>query len=87
MEEYHSVYFKEYYLRIPLKSHGIFSYFPSSKPSNEVLNECDIILCLTPKAPWNPNTSDYSRNEDSVLYCKGEIIEKGERIRIMMSDL
>ena len=31
-EEYHSVYFKEENLRMPLRLHSVFSYFPSSKP-------------------------------------------------------
>ena len=61
---------------MPLRLHGVFSYFTSSKPSNELLNNCTKVLLLTPDGPWNPNSDFYSRNEDSMLYYKREMIEK-----------
>ena len=69
-EEDHSVYFKEEELRIPLKLYGVFSYFPSSKPSNELLNDCTKVLLLTSDGPWNHNSDVYSRNEDNMLDYK-----------------
>ena len=86
-EDDHSVYFKEENLRIPLRLHGVFSYFPSSKPSNELLSDCTKVLLLTPDGPWNPNTDVYSRNEDSMLDYKGEMIENKDRVRILMSEI
>ena len=86
-EEDHSIYFREENLRIPLKLHGIFSYFPSSKPSEELLNECERVLLLTPDGPWDPNTDVYSRNEDSMLDYEGNMVEKKDRLRILVSDL
>ena len=59
-EEDHSVYFKEEGLRMPLRLHGVFSYFPSSKPSNELLNDCTKALLLTLDGTWNPNSDVYS---------------------------
>ena len=49
--EYHSIYFPESKYQIPLSLSGIFSYFPSSKPSIFNLNsaEEDSIFILTPK--------------------------------------
>ena len=50
--EDHSIYFKEEDLRIPLKLNGIFSYFPSHKLSDSMLNDESInVLLLTPEGP------------------------------------
>ena len=43
-----SVQFSKCNLRVPLKFHVVFSYFPSTKPSIEILNESNRALSLTP---------------------------------------
>ena len=48
--EHHSIYLGEHNLCIPLALWGIFSYFPSRKPSNDDLRDCEFIL-LTPDGP------------------------------------
>lgn len=44
----HSIYFPAGEFRIPLSLWGVFSYFPTSKPSVETLNACDEVFLLTP---------------------------------------
>ena len=78
---------KEKNLRIPLIFHGVFSYFPSSESSNELLSDCIKVLLLTPDVPWNSNTDVYSRNDDIMLDYKGEMIEKKDRVRTLMSEI
>ena len=46
--EYHSIYFPEEKSRMPLSLWGLFSYFPTSKPSVETVNACDGVFLLTP---------------------------------------
>lgn len=84
--EDHLVYFEEENLQTPLKLHVGFSYFPSSKPLDKLLDECERVLLLTPDGPSNSNTDVYSRNEDNMLDYKCEMIEKKDIIRILMSD-
>ena len=79
--------FKEENLRMLLKLHGVFSSFSSSKPSEELLNECERVLFLTPESPWNLNTDAHSRNESSMLDYEGNVDEMKDRSRILVSDL
>ena len=65
----------------------MFSYFPSSKPSNKLLNDCTKVLLLTPDGPWNSNSDVYSRHEDNMLDCKGETMEKKDGARMLMSEI
>ena len=82
----HSIYFEENDLRIPLALWGTFSYFPSRKPTQEDLVDCDYIL-LTPDGPdWNPHTDVYARNEEQFLDWQGEIIQPKERRKILIED-
>ena len=66
-EENHSVYYKKENLGKPLRLQGVFSYSPSSKPSNELLNDCTKVLLLTPDGPWNPNSDVYSIKEHNMV--------------------
>ena len=73
---------------MPLKLNGIFSYFPSHKPSDSMLNDESInVLLLTPEGPWNPHSDVYSRNEDGMLDYDGNMVDKKERTRILMSEV
>ena len=56
--EYHSIYSPEEKIRIPLYFWGVFSYFPTSKPSVETLNARDKVFLLTPNI-WDPHQSPY----------------------------
>ena len=84
--EHHSIYFQEQNLRIPLALWGIFSYFPSRKPSNEDLRDFDFVL-LTPDGPdWNPHSDAFARNEESYLDWRGDLIEPKDRMRVLIDD-
>ena len=64
--EHHSLYFPETSFRVPLKLWGIFSYFPSSKPSVGVLEQSKEVYTLTPDS-FNPHDKAYAENEENML--------------------
>ena len=75
-------------LWIPMSLHGAFSYFPSSKPADEVLNDCDTkIMHLTPEGPWKPNSTTHSENEDSMLDFQGEFTNSSPRQSASLEDI
>ena len=80
----HSIYFKDAETILLLKINGIFSCILSSKPFNKLLNECSEVLLLTPYGPWDPNTDVYYRNEESMLDCKGDMVDQKECVRVLM---
>ena len=65
--EDHSVFFPKVNLRISLALEGIFSYFPTRKPTtDDLLN--GVRVTITPEGPtWNPHSEHYSHNNDSYL--------------------
>ena len=73
--EDHSVYFPLQEVRITLDLIGIFSYFATSKPSENDLDECERVMTLTPDGNWDPHTDVYSRNEINMLDNEGNMIE------------
>ena len=79
----HAIIFKGYDLCIPLKLHGIFSYFDTKKPDIESIVGVDKpsiytteIYTLTP-TKWNPHTDAYALNEERFVDWEGNIKEKG----------
>ena len=61
--EDHTVFFPRYDVRIPLSLNGIFSCFPSSKPSIDDMDICEDIFLMTPKGTWNTHTDAYAQNK------------------------
>ena len=61
--EDHFLYFKEGELRIPLSLNGIFSYFETTKPTAQFLNDCEDVFLLT-LCRWNPHDTAYQQNEE-----------------------
>ena len=62
----HMITFVEMGFRIPLSLWGIFSYFPTSKPTyDDLLNPTEVYI-LSPTS-WNPHSDAYSTNEESML--------------------
>ena len=59
----HSIFLKEIDLRIPLCLHGVFSGFITSKPTTQMINECEDVYVITPPI-WNPHETVYAHNED-----------------------
>jgi hypothetical protein len=85
--EDHSLYFKEKDLRIPMSLDGIFSYFPTDKPTVKDIEECENILYLTPESTWDPHTDVYARNEANMVDHEGNMKEKKHRMKIMLSEV
>lgn len=82
----HSIYFKDHDLRIPLALWGIFSYFPTRKPTEQDMEDCELIL-LSPDGPeWNPHSDVFACNEEKFLDWRGDIIGAKDRQRVLIED-
>ena len=87
-EKDHAMWFPEAQVRIPLSLWGIFSYFPSRKPTVTELQETEDILVLTPEGQkWDPHDDSYARNEESMLDWEGNMVAPKDRLRILVEDL
>ena len=71
----HAITFVETGFRIPLSLRGIFSYFPTSKPTHDDLLNPNEVYILSP-ATWNPHSDAYSTNEESMLDWEGNMQPK-----------
>ena len=86
-EEHHAITFQETNFRIPLSLHGTFSYFPTSKPSIQELEEPEDVYVLTPTI-WNPHSDAYVINEESMLDWEGNMRhEKDHEKRVVLEDI
>ena len=74
----HAITFVEMGFRIPLSLWGIFSYFPTSKPTHDDLLNPNEVYILSP-ATWNPHSNAYSANEESMLDWEGNMQPKKDR--------
>ncbi len=84
----HSLWFPTLKLRIPLSLWGVFSYFITRKPSLEELRETTSVVPLTPESSsWNPHSSSYARNEESMIDWQGRLSQPTERLNILVDDL
>ena len=86
-EEYHAITFQETNFRTPLSLHCTFSYFPTSKPSIQELEEPEDVYVLTPTV-WNPHSDAYVINEESMLDWEGNMRhEKNHEKRVVLEDI
>ena len=86
-EEHHVITFQETNFQIPLTLHGTFSYFSTSKPSAQELEEPEDVHVLTPTT-WNPHSDAYVINEESMLDWEGNMKhEKDHEKRVMLEDI
>ena len=86
-EEHHAIIFQETNFRIPLTLHGTFSYFPTSKPNAQELEEPEDVFVLTPTT-WNPHSDAYVVNEESMLDWEGNMKhEKDHEKRVVLEDI
>ena len=86
-EEDHSIGFPGLDFRIPLSLWGVFSYFPTSIPTDKQLEECDDVYLLTPNGRWNPNTSVYAENEANMLDWEGNMVDKKDRVEVLLDEV
>ena len=83
----HAITFAETGFRIPLSLWGIFSYFPTSKPTHDDLLNPNEVYILSP-ATWNPHSDVYSVNKESMLDWEGNMQPKKDRQhRIVLDDV
>ena len=71
----HAVVFDESGFRIPLALRGIFSFFPTSRPSTDDMLSNDNVYLITP-SHWNPHSEAYAQIEESFLDCNGELVSQ-----------
>ena len=83
----HAITFVETGFRIPLSLWGIFSYFPTSKPTHDDLLNLNEVYILSP-ATWNPHSYAYSANEECMLDWEGNMQPKKDcQHRIVIDDV
>ena len=86
-EEHHAISFQETNFRIPLSLHFTFSYFPTSKPNIQELEEPEGVYVLT-STIWNPHSDVYVINEESMLDWEGNMKhEKDHEKRVVLEDI
>ena len=86
--EHHSIYFPDDKVRIPLSLWGIFSYFPTRKPTMPELREPERVLPLTPEGnKWDPHSDVYAKNEENMLDWEGNMVKAKDRTRVLVDDL
>ena len=86
-EEHHAIIFQETNFQIPLTLHGTFSYFPTSKPTTQELEEPEDVYVLTPTT-WNPHSDAYVINEESMLDWEGNMKhERDHEKRVVLEDI
>ena len=79
----HCLQFKDNAFRIQLQLHGIFSYFPTTKPTLEMLQGCEEIYMLT-SSIWNPHKTAYASNEESMLDWQCQLVNVNHMRRILL---
>ena len=82
----HLIYLPNSDFRIPLSLWGLFLYFPPSKPMAQTLKETEEVYLLMPSR-WNPHCDSYAPNEENMLDWEGNMLERKDRIHILIGDL
>ena len=82
----HSIYFPDNDLRILLSLWGVFSYFNTSKPSTEQMMDAEDVYLLTPSM-MNPHCDAYATNEENMLDWEGNMVQRKNRVQILLSDI
>ena len=82
----HSIYFPETKFRIPMSLWGVFSYFPTSKPTTDELRDSGEVYTITPER-WDPHQTAYADNEDNMLDWEGGMVEPRDRQQVLLSDI
>jgi hypothetical protein len=82
----HSICFPETGFRIPMSLWGMFSYFPTSKPTTEIMKATEDVYLLTPSR-WNPHCDAFASNEGNMLNWEGNMIKKKDRTQILLSEI
>ena len=80
-QEDHSIIDWDSKLHIYLRLDGIFSSFPTRKPSDADLQREHIECIYLSPANWNPNSDHFSNNEDMLIDFEGRALENDSSAR------
>ena len=75
--EDHSLFHKEYGLRIPFTLDGMFTVFPTCALTDKEIGQAEVYstIYLTPDLhKWDPPDESYKIKEDSFLDCNGDMV-------------
>jgi hypothetical protein len=66
----------------------MFSYFPTTKPNESLLNSSEEIYMLTP-GRWDPHNDAYAYNEEHMLDWEGNMVSRKDRTSttILLKDI
>ena len=84
--EYHSIYFSDESLRITLSLNGIFSSFPTRRPTTKYLIDKIPVLITPEGTTWNPHSNLYKKNEDLHPDWKGEILDRRYHNKALLNE-
>ena len=82
----HSIYSKETGLQIHFGLHNTFSYFCTYKSTDSEVATCDKIFITPYSAWWDPHSSHYSVNEESMLTSEGNVVPQHDHIHCLVDD-
>ena len=82
----HCIYSKESDLRIHFGLNDTFSYFHTRKPTDAELASCDKIFVTPDSSWWDPHSSHFSQNEESMLTTEGGVVPQHHRIEHLVDD-
>ena len=81
-----AIKFPETGFKIPLLLWGVFSYFPTSKPTEEFLQETEEVYMLTPNR-WNPHDEAFAHNEMAMIDWEDNMVEPKDCQQILLSEV
>ena len=71
---------------IPLSLRGMFSCFPTCKPSEQDVQTLESIHLITPEN-WNPHSDMFQQNESCMLDWQGDLVDAKYRETISLVDI
>lgn len=80
----HSILFTDENLRVPLQLIGVFSFFHTRIPTEEEISSCPKLFMTPDSHNWDPYSSHFAENEESMLDWEGEMVEHPQRSSHML---
>ena len=66
-------------LHVPLRLHGVTSYFPCRKPTQEEFNSGDQYVLTAETPEWDPHDSSFAKQEDTFVDGEDWLLASGDR--------
>ena len=82
----HAIIFPTTGFRIPLQLFGIFSYFSTTKPTENDMLAGHHVYVMTAER-WNPHSDAYEQNEASIVDWEGSIKQPKDQIKVIIDEL